>query len=168
MTASSQVNPETNNPGGARPVSNRSFRRKRRGKGRCGHAATGARVEAEGAHGLSRMPLPTDHGARLRLQQQPQPVEESGVVRARQRLGSADLSLPLRSWDQQVGQVEHHMFCHIAQNRRGQAPISRKVATNLIGSETTKSGSSDLLRIRRKQLRGGPEGGVRVGECPVH
>ena len=36
--------------------------------------------------------------------------------------------------------IEHRMFCHITQNWRGRALVSREVVVNLIGAMTTKGG----------------------------
>lgn len=40
--------------------------------------------------------------------------------------------------------IEHRMFCHITQNRRGKPLVSHEVVVNLIGSTTTRKG----LKIR--------------------
>ena len=36
--------------------------------------------------------------------------------------------------------IEHRMFCHITENRRGRPLVSREVVVNLIGHTTTRSG----------------------------
>jgi transposase len=54
--------------------------------------------------------------------------------------------------------IEHRMFCHITQNRRGRPLVSREVVVNLIGNTTTAEG----LRIQAQLEENTYEAGIKV------
>lgn len=87
--------------------------------------------------GVRRLPVTADAGGSIRRRSRLWKLE---LQRLSDELGLLVSVCHFPPATSKWNKVEHRMFCHITQNRRGRPPVSREAVVNLIGAATTRQG----------------------------
>ena len=113
-----------------------------------------------GARRLSSRAIARDHRRRGRQQWPARPPLEVGTAATRESDRPRHHRVSLPPGDQQVEQIEHRLFSHIAMNWRGTPLVSLAAIVSLIASTRSRSG----LRVRSELDRRRYPDGVNVTE----